>query len=255
LASLSARSLNSLPEIRQGDDLAWLIVDTMESVLSSTAPRDDQIVVISHKVVSKAEGAVVRLCEIDPTPWAVELAEEHEKDPRAIQVVLDQSAEIIRSERGVIISRTHHGFVCANAGVDASNSASSELLVLLPHDPDSSARAIRARLGELTGSRPAIAIADSFGRAWRHGQCDVMIGCAGMVPLDDWRGRADSMGMQLNATWLAVGDAVCAMADLARAKDSREPVVVIDGLEHLITSEDGPGASALLRPLAEDMFR
>lgn len=254
MASLSASSLSGLPEIRQGEDLAKLIVQTLNADSSAKALSDNQIVVIAHKAVSKAEGSVIELCDVKPSKRAIQIASEQAKDPRAVQVVLDQSQEILRAERGVLISRTHHGFVCANAGVDASNSASAESLVLLPRDPDSSARGIRARIAELTGSRPAIAIADSFGRAWRHGQCDVMIGCAGMNALDDWRGRTDSMGMHLNATWLAVGDAVCAMADLARAKDSREPVVIVEGLGHLITLEDGPGAAMLLRPAAEDMF-
>ncbi len=185
-----------------------------------------------------------------------------------MQVVLDQSAEIVRAERDVLICRTHHGFVCANAGVDASNASDQgvstarvsgegavETLVTLPRDPDASARALRARLRELTGASPAVLITDSFGRAWRHGQCDVALGCAGMTPLDDWRGRTDSAGLQLRATWLAVADAAAAASDLARAKDSREPVVVIDGLERFVTSEDGPGAAASLRPLEEDLFR
>ena len=133
--------------------------------------------------------------------------------------------------------------------------AAAETLIVLPDDPDASARRIRARLRELTGAAPAVLITDSFGRAWRHGQCDVAIGCAGMAPLDDWRGRTDAAGRELRATWLAVADAVAGAADLARAKDSREPVVIVAGLERFVTSEDGPGASALLRPLPEDLFR
>ena len=130
-----------------------------------------------------------------------------------------------------------------------------DTLVTLPRDPDASARALRARLRELTGATVAVLITDSFGRAWRHGQCDVAIGCAGLAPLDDWRGRTDAAGLPLRASWLAVADAAAATADLARAKDSREPVIVIDGLERFVTVEDGPGAAALLRPLEEDLFR
>ena len=178
-----------------------------------------------------------------------------EKDPRAVQVVLDESVEVLRAERGVLVCRTRHGFVCANAGVDASNATDPDTLVLLPRDPDASARRIRARLRELTGARVAVLITDSFGRAWRHGQLDVAIGLAGMQPLDDWRGRTDASGLELRATWLAVADAAAASADLARAKDSREPVVIIDGLQRYVTEEDGPGAAALLRPLQEDLFR
>jgi coenzyme F420-0:L-glutamate ligase/coenzyme F420-1:gamma-L-glutamate ligase len=172
-----------------------------------------------------------------------------------VQVVLDQSEEILRAANGVLICRTHHGFVCANAGVDTSNSVDPDTLIVLPRDPDASARQIRKRLHELTGARVGVLISDSFGRAWRHGQCDVAIGCAGIVPLDDWRGRADSTGMELRATWLAVADAIAALADLARAKDSREPAVVVEGLERYVSEEEGPGALALLRPLTEDLFR
>jgi coenzyme F420-0:L-glutamate ligase / coenzyme F420-1:gamma-L-glutamate ligase len=157
-----------------------------------------------------------------------------------------------------MICVTRHGFVCANAGVDASNAAQEdepETLIVLPRDPDASARRLRARLRELTGASPAVLVTDSFGRAWRHGQCDVAIGCAGMSALEDWRGRTDSVGLELRATWIAVADAAASTADLARAKDSREPVVLIDGLERFITAEDGPGAVALLRGLEEDLFR
>jgi coenzyme F420-0:L-glutamate ligase/coenzyme F420-1:gamma-L-glutamate ligase len=181
-----------------------------------------------------------------------------------VQVVLDESLEILRAERGVLICRTRHGFVCANAGVDLSNASSPDTVILLPRDPDASARRIRARLRELVGAgrrpgrgpaAPAVLITDSFGRAWRHGQSDVAVGLAGMQPLDDWRGRTDASGLELRATWLAVADAAAAAADLARTKDGREPVVLIDGLERFLTAEDGPGAAALLRPLEADLFR
>jgi len=253
--SLFARGLSGLPEIRTGDDLAALIV---ASVGPREPLRDGQMVVIAHKVISKAEGAVVDLSTVTPSERAADLASEQDKDARAVQVVLDQSAEILRAANGVLISRTHHGFVCANAGVDASNAAGedgAETLIVLPRDPDASARRLRTCLRELTGVSPAVLITDSFGRAWRHGQCDVAIGCAGMAPLEDWRGRTDSVGLELRATWLAVADAAAACADLARAKDSREPVVLIDGLQRFVTSEDGPGAVALMRPLDEDLFR
>jgi coenzyme F420-0:L-glutamate ligase/coenzyme F420-1:gamma-L-glutamate ligase len=289
VASLSARGLPGLPEVRTGDDLAELIL----AALGNEPPAAGQVIAIAHKVVSKAEGAVVDLAGVRPSARAIELAVAppggQAKDPRAVQVVLDQSTEVLRAERGVLVCRTHHGFVCANAGVDASNAsvdasnagvdasnasvdasnaegaaASSprgETLVLLPRDPDASARRIRARLRELTGwgqgdgPAPAVLVSDSFGRAWRHGQLDVAIGLAGMEPLDDWRGRTDAAGMELHATWLAVADAAAGAADLARAKDSREPVVVIDGLQRFVTDEDGPGAVALLRALEEDLFR
>jgi coenzyme F420-0:L-glutamate ligase/coenzyme F420-1:gamma-L-glutamate ligase len=251
VSDLSVSSLSGLPEIRAGDDLGALI----SAAAGDGRMHDGQVVAIAHKVVSKAEGAFVDLADIEPTARARELASKQGRDARAVQVVLDQSSEIVRAERGVLICRTHHGFICANAGVDNSNTASPETLIVLPVDPDDSARRIRARLNQLTGARPAVLVTDSFGRAWRHGQCDVAIGCAGMQPLEDWRGREDSMGLQLQATWLAVADAVAATADLARAKDSREPVVIVDGLERFITDADGPGAATLLRALEEDLFR
>jgi coenzyme F420-0:L-glutamate ligase/coenzyme F420-1:gamma-L-glutamate ligase len=262
VTGVSARSLSGLPEIRAGDDLADLIAQSPDAEL-----RDGQIVVVAHKVVSKAEGAVVALAEVKPSARARELAVELDKDARAVQVILDQSHELVRAAQGVLICRTHHGFLCANAGVDASNADSEDAagadggsgaggdLILLPSDPDASARRLRARLRELAGAQLAVLITDSFGRAWRHGQCDVALGCAGMQPLDDWRGRTDGVGRELRATWLAVADAAAATADLARAKDSREPVVILDGLERFVTAEDGPGAVALLRPLEEDLFR
>jgi coenzyme F420-0:L-glutamate ligase / coenzyme F420-1:gamma-L-glutamate ligase len=268
VASLSAHSLSGLPEVRAGEDLAQLIV----AALGDRRLRTGQLVAIAQKVVSKSEGAVVALADVHPSARAIELADvppggapkgtphaggqaSEPKDPRFVQVVLDESAELLRAERGVLVSRTHHGFVCANAGVDASNTAHADTLILLPRDPDASARRIRARLLELTGASVGVLVSDSFGRAWRHGQLDVAIGLAGMQPLDDWRGRVDARGMELRATWLAVADAAAATAELVRAKDSREPVVVIDGLERYLTDDDGPGAVALLRALEEDLFR
>jgi coenzyme F420-0:L-glutamate ligase / coenzyme F420-1:gamma-L-glutamate ligase len=258
MAGLSARALGGMPELSAGQDIAELILAN----LGGEPLGAGHVVAIAHKAVSKAEGAVVALADVDPGPRARELAAEQGKDPRAVQVVLDESEEVLRAERGVLICRTRHGFVCANAGVDASNSGGPDMLVLLPRDPDASARRIRRRLRELLWSRhgspetaPAVLISDSFGRAWRHGQLDVVIGLAGMRPLDDWRGRSDARGLELQATWLAVADAAAGTADLARAKDSGEPVVVIDGLARFVTQEDGPGAAALLRPLAEDLFR
>ena len=257
MTALTARGLPGLPEVRPGGDLAALIA----TALAGERLRDGQVLAIAHKAVSKSEGAVVALKDVQPSTRAHELAAaaaagaSGERDPRAIQVVLDESQELLRAERGVLICRTRHGFVCANAGVDASNAGEPNTLILLPRDPDASARRIRAGLRELTGASVGVLVTDSFGRAWRHGQLDVAIGIAGMRPLDDWRGRTDSIGLKLKATWLAVADAAAAAADLARAKDSREPVVVLDGLERYVTDEDGPGAVELLRALEEDLFR
>jgi len=250
VGSLLARSLAGLPEVRPGDDVAALIV----GALAEWPLRSGHVVAIAHKVVSKAEGAVVALDEVSASPRALELGRAQDKDPRAVQVVLDQSTHVLRAERGVLVCRTRHGFVCANAGVDASNASAPDTVVVLPRDPDGSARRIRARLRELTGQTPAVLIADSFGRTWRHGQLDVAIGLAGMQPLDDWRGRTDAAGLELRATWLAVADAAAACSELVRAKDSGEPVVVIEGLERYVAEDDGPGAAALLRAPEEDLF-
>jgi len=248
--TVSARALEGLPEVVQGSDLGALVARAARGGLGS-----DDVLCVAHKVVSKAEGRVRDLAGIEPGVRARDLAGTQGKDPRVIQAVLDEADELLRADHGVLITVTRHGYVCANAGVDASNAGAPDRLVLLPEDPDSSARALRARLRELTGAAPAVVITDSFGRAWRHGQCEVAIGCAGLRPLDDWRGREDSEGRELRATWIAVADEAAAAADLVRGKDSCEPVVVISGLERHVTREDGPGAAALVRPEGEDLFR
>ncbi len=238
-----------MPELTPGAELAAL--------LAGAAPelRDGDILVLAHKALSKVEGRVRRLDEVEPSERARELARGHDKDPRAVQVVLDETRELVRAERGVLICRTHHGFVCANAGVDASNAPEDGTLILLPRDPDASARTLRGRLRELTGAAPAVLVSDSFGRAWRHGQCDVAIGCAGLEPLADWRGHRDAHGRELRATWIALADQIAGAADLVRRKDSQEPAVLVRGLEHHVRREDGPGAAALLRGETEDLFR
>ena len=253
MGALSVLSLPGLPEIGAGDDLGGLIARAAGR--SGEPIEAGGVVVVAHKAVSKAEGAVVSLAQVEPSGRARALAAAQGRDPRLVQVVLDESAEVLRAERGVIISRTWHGFVCANAGVDQSNAPAPDTVVLLPRDPDASARQIRARLAELTGEVVGVVVSDSFGRPWRNGQCDVALGCAGLAPMADWRGRTDSAGRELAATWLAIADAAAAAADLARAKDSGEPVVLIRGLGAYVTLDDGPGAAAVRRPVAEDLFR
>ena len=242
--------MRGLPEIREGDDLARLISGACPTPISST-----DTLVVAHKVVSKAEGRTRALSEVRPGERALALAGEHGKDARVVQVILDESAEILRADAGRLICQTHHGLVCANAGVDASNTASDDEVVLLPLDPDRSARAMRDALHAETGAWPAVLISDSFGRAWRLGQTDVAIGAAGISPLEDWRGREDSRGRKLSATMIAVADSTAAAADLARTKDGRQPVVLVRGLGRWISRKHGPGAAALRRPLAEDLFR
>jgi coenzyme F420-0:L-glutamate ligase/coenzyme F420-1:gamma-L-glutamate ligase len=247
---VTAAALTGIPEVKPGDDLGSLIVDGL-----SDPPAAGDVLVIAHKVVSKAEGRICALNDVEPGPEAIRLANELQKDPRHVQVVLDGTRRVLRAERGVLIVETVHGFVCANAGVDASNAGDPGTVVMLPLDPDASARGIRARVKELTGLAPAVLITDSFGRAWRHGQVDVAIGCAGLEPLEDWRGRADATGRELHATWIAIADELAAAADLARTKDGSQPVVLIRGAERHVRADDGPGAAALLRPEAEDLFR
>jgi coenzyme F420-0:L-glutamate ligase/coenzyme F420-1:gamma-L-glutamate ligase len=248
VSELRAWALAGLPEVRPGDDLAALL-----AAAGAGACEPGDVLVVAHKVVSKAEGALRALDAVTVSERARELAGDHGKDPRHVQVVLDESAEVLRAERGVLICRTRHGFVCANAGVDTSNAPEDGALVTLPHDPDASARALRAALWP-DAPRPAVVIADSFGRAWRHGQCDVAIGIAGLTGLDDWRGRRDPRGLELRATVIAVADQAAAAADLVRDKASREPAVVVRGLARYVTGEDGPGAAALVRPRDEDLF-
>jgi len=246
---LNIEAVEGLPEVGPGDDLAALIVEARPGLSSQ------DVVAIAHKVVSKAEGRIRRLADIDPGARARELAEQLGKDPRQVQAVLDESRQVLRAARGVLVCVTRQGFVCANAGVDRSNAPGPDAVVLLPEDADASARRLRARLRELTGAAPGVLITDSFGRAWRHGQSDVAIGCAGIAPLEDWRGRTDAHGRELTATWLAIADELAGAADLARSKDGAQPVVVIAGAARYLIAEDGPGAAALVRPASEDLFR
>jgi coenzyme F420-0:L-glutamate ligase/coenzyme F420-1:gamma-L-glutamate ligase len=248
---LTATALEGLPEIRPGDDLGAVIAGAMEAEKLQGA----DVLVVAHKVVSKAEGRLRSLTSIEPSVRANELAHQLDKDARHVQAVLDEARMVLRAERGVLICVTRQGFVCANAGVDASNVPGADVVVLLPRDPDASAQRLRRRLRELMDVAPGVLITDSFGRAWRHGQVDVAIGCAGVSPLEDWRGLRDATGRELRATWIAVADQLAAAADLARRKDGRQPVVLVRGAERHVTEDDGPGAAALIRPEAEDLFR
>jgi coenzyme F420-0:L-glutamate ligase/coenzyme F420-1:gamma-L-glutamate ligase len=233
-----------LPEIEAGASLGELIAAAAEI-------EDGDVLVIAQKAVSKAEGRVRRLGSVAPGAGARRLAGELGKDPALVELVLAESKDVLRAERGVLITETHHGFVCANAGIDSSNLPDDDTVCLLPEDPDASARRIRAEILSTVG----IVIADSFGRPWRLGQAEVAIGCAGLVPLDDWRGRQDASGRELEATLIAVADQAAAAADLARGKDSRIPAVIVRGLDRFVTTDDGPGAAAIRRPRNEDLFR
>jgi coenzyme F420-0:L-glutamate ligase/coenzyme F420-1:gamma-L-glutamate ligase len=247
MSGLEAAPLPGLPEIRPGDDLAALLA-AAAARLPEPGLRPDDVLVVAHKVVSKAEGRVRSLAGVAPGPRATALAAEHGKDARLVELILGEAAELVRADRGRFICRTRHGFVCANAGVDQSNAGGEGRAVLLPEDPDGSARALRARLG------CAVVVADSFGRAWRLGQAEIAIGCAGLAPLEDWRGRPDAHGRELHATHIAIADEAAAAADLVRGKDSREPAVRLRGLGRHVLPGDGPGAAALVRARGEDLF-
>jgi coenzyme F420-0:L-glutamate ligase/coenzyme F420-1:gamma-L-glutamate ligase len=243
---ITLAALEGIPEIQPGDDLAAILGEAAAKLEGGLRP--DDVLAVAHKVVSKAEGRTVRLAEVFPGWEAHQLAKEHGKDPHLMQVILDESHDLVRADRGRLICRTRHGFVCANAGVDQSNAGHDGTVILLPLDPDASARALRHELG------CGIVITDSFGRAWRNGQCEVAIGCAGLAPTDDWRGLEDSDGRELAATVIAIADEAAAAADLVRDKASREPAVVVRGLERYVTDDDGPGAAALVRARADDLF-
>jgi coenzyme F420-0:L-glutamate ligase/coenzyme F420-1:gamma-L-glutamate ligase len=247
VSGLRAEALPGLPEIGTEHDLAALLVEGAARLPEpGLAPAD--VLVVAHKAVAKAEGRVVALADVTPGARARELATVHGKDPRLVELILSESAEIVRADAGRFICRTRHGFVCANAGVDQSNAGGIGRAVLLPVDPDASARALRARLG------CAVVVADSFGRAWRVGQAEVAIGCAGLLPVDDWRGRPDAGGRELHATLIAVADEAAAAADLVRGKAAGEPAVRLRGLERFVLDDDGPGAAVLLRAKEQDLF-
>ncbi|MBK5219320.1 MAG: coenzyme F420-0:L-glutamate ligase [Thermoleophilia bacterium] len=226
-----------------------------EQIAARAELADGDLVVVSQKIVSKAEGRLRKLSAVLPSSEARRLAAVLGREPALIELVLEESAEVLRAERGVLIVETRHGLVCANAGIDSSNLPGKDTVCLLPEDPDASARRIRAELAAATGASLGVVIADSFGRAWRLGQVEVAIGCAGLLPLDDWRGRHDSGGRELAATLIGIADEAASAADLVRDKVSRTPAAVVRGLGRYIGAEDGPGAAALRRPREEDLFR
>jgi coenzyme F420-0:L-glutamate ligase/coenzyme F420-1:gamma-L-glutamate ligase len=242
--------VEGLPEITSGDRLGELIAHAYGEEI-----RSGDVVVVSQKVVSKAEGRIADLTGIEPRLQARELAERLGKDPRLIELILEESAEVVRAERDVLIVEGRTGWISANAGVDASNVPGANLVTLLPVDGDASARRLRAELREATGATPGVVVADSFGRPWRLGQMDVAIGCAGIAPLDDWRGRRDRDGDELSATVIAIADELAAAGDLVRSKDEGVPAAILRGVDRFVTADDGPGAAAIRRRREDDLFR
>ncbi len=238
MPTIIAVPLPALPEIQPGDDLAALIASAWRDLAAADAtlvPRAGDVLVVTQKIVSKAEGCLVDLTAIEPRPIAVAYAAQWDRDARQVEVVLRESAEIVRMERGLIISRTKHGFVCANAGVDASNTGRGDWVTLLPDDPDRSAREIRDRLPALLdippAQTPAVIVSDSFGRPWRFGIVDVALGVAGIEPLIDLRDTPDADGRIMHSTVVAVADEICSAAELAAGKTSGQPVVLVRGVE------------------------
>lgn len=247
-SELRVSGVSGMPELVEGMSVGGEIAARAE-------PVDGDVVVVSQKIVSKVEGRVRRLSSAIPGAEARRLSAVLGREPALVELILAESREVLRAERSVLIVETHHGFVCANAGIDSSNLPEADTVSLLPEDPDASARRIRDEIRAAAGTAPAVIVADSFGRAWRLGQAEVAIGCAGIIALDDWRGRADAGGRQLDATLIAVADEAAAAADLVRDKASRVPAAIVRGLDRYVTSDDGPGAAALRRPRDEDLFR
>ena len=239
---ISVIPVEGLPEVEAGADLGALIAAAAEL-------DDDDVVVVAQKVVSKAEGRVVALADVEPSERALELAVD--ADPRHVEVILRETARVVRSRPPLLITETRHGFVCASAGVDASNAPAADTLVLLPVDSDASAERLRARLLELTGRSVGVIVSDSFGRPFRQGTTDVAIGVAGIRPLLDLRGTQDATGYELRSTQIAVADEIAAAAELVRPKASGIPAAIVRGLD--VAGEGS--ARELVMPPERDLFR
>jgi coenzyme F420-0:L-glutamate ligase / coenzyme F420-1:gamma-L-glutamate ligase len=249
LNSVSIYPIAGLPEVVKGAPLAQLIVDALRRV--GLAPEEGDVVVVTQKIVSKAEGRVVSLAAVRPSPRAVEIASRIAFDPRHVEVILTESVRIVREAPHVLISETRHGFVCANAGVDRSNTGGQEVVVLLPERPDESAEQLRDAIAALAGAHPGVVISDSFGRPWREGQVNVAIGSAGIEVVRDYRGERDPDGYQLQGTELATVDELASAAELVMGKLDRVPVALVRG-----ATVGGEGSvRQLLRAPGTDLFR
>lgn len=238
--------LPGIPELEEGDDLGRQLAEACDRVGGLEA---GDVVVVAQKAVSKVEGRVVRLADVEPSLRAFELAGD-EGDPRQVEVILGESVEVVRSRPPLVIARTRHGFVCASAGVDASNAKGPGTVILLPLDPDASAGALRARLAELTGIAPGVVVSDSFGRAWRQGTTDVALGVAGIGALRDLRGSQDAVGYELRSTMIAVADEIAGAAELVLGKSTGIPAAIVRGVQ---APGDGTGQD-LVMPRERDLF-
>lgn len=245
-AEIRVLGLTGIPELDVGDDLAALLV---EAARLAGGLEDGDVVVVAQKAVSKVEGRIVDLATVEPSPRALELA--GGGDPRRTEVILRESRELLRARPPLLIAETAHGFVCASAGVDSSNAKGPDTVVLLPVDPDASARRLRERIGELAGVDVAVIVSDSFGRAWRLGTTDVALGVSGLAPLEDLRGVRDAAGYELHATQIAVADEVAGAAELVMGKTDGVPAAIVRGVR---ATGDGSGAD-LVMPRERDLFR
>jgi len=242
-------SVSGIPEVTPGADLGSLIADAVRR--TGRAAEAGDVFVVAQKIVSKAEGALVRLAEVIPSPIAHEWATEHGLDPHVVEVVFRESRRIVRMDRGILIAETRHGFVCANAGVDTSNVAPG-FVTVLPRDPDGSAEGLRAGLSEAFGCPIAAIVSDTFGRPWREGFVNVALGVAGLRPLIDYRGCVDSHGRRLHATIIALADELAGAAEIVMRKTAGMPVAIVRGAAQW--TGDGSGRM-LVREASRDLFR
>jgi len=248
--ALQIFGVDGIGEVRAGEDIARAIGAAITD--GPNGLEDGDVVIITHKVISKAEGRLVELSTIEPSALARRFAETWGKDARQVEVVLRESKRVVRMDRGIIIAETRHGFICANAGVDASNVDGQEVVCLQPIDPDASAEVVRRHLGERFGVDVGVIVTDSFGRAWRNGVVNVAIGIAGLSPFADYRGHYDPNGYELRVSVLAVADELAAAAELVMGKLARRPVAIVRGFQ----SEGPPGtARDLVMDSARDLFR
>ncbi len=244
--------ITGIPEIRGGEALGGIITSAAQA--QGTPLQSGDVLVVTQKIVSKAEHRLVNLKDVQPSAVAVNFAEQTHKDPRLVELILQESRSIVRmdTERGIIITETHHGFVCANAGIDASNVPGEDIVCLLPRDCDASARRIRAEIAS-SGADVAVVVSDTFGRAWREGHANVAVGVAGMDPMNDYRGTLDAHGMVLKVTTIAAADELAAAAELVTAKSIQVPVAIARGYQY--TPKDAAAVDALVRQRSRDLFR
>jgi len=250
---VTIHGLDGIPEVVPGDDLAGFILEAADR--GEVGLRDGDVVVVTHKVVAKAEGRIVDLRSIEPSAVASQFASEWSKDARQVDLVLREARRIVRMTRGILIAETRHGFVCANAGVDASNVPGEGMVCLLPEDPDRSAQQLREEIARRRNVDVAVVVSDTFGRPWRLGLVNVAIGVAGMDPIADYRGETDPSGYTLAITRMAVADELAGAAELVMGKVDKRPVAIVRGYEYRPAREGGSSGRDLLMDPAMDLFR